>query len=129
MMKTLLQIVALIALIVPVLSAQTQPTAEELIKAIERISKGSRYVSESLAEQLANNLGSPASEISHEKLSDREFQVMLHIGSGKTPQEITKKLSVSLSTVNTYRQRILQKMDMNSNLDLVRYCLKENLVD
>ncbi len=101
----------------------------ELIRAIERISKGGRYVSESLAELLANNLGSPASEISHEKLSDREFQVLLHIGSGKTPQEITKKLSVSLSTINTYRQRILQKMDMKSNLELVRYCLKENLVD
>ena len=109
------------------LTKSTAPT--ELIKAIERIWKGGRYVSEELADQLAVELRSPASDSSHEKLSDREFQVLLLIGAGKAPQEITNDLSVSLSTVNTYRQRVLLKMNVKSNQELIRYCLKNNLVD
>ncbi len=101
----------------------------ELIKAIERISKGGRYVSEELADQLAIALRSPASDIPHEKLSDREFQVLLLIGSGIAPQEMTDIMSVSLSTVNTYRQRILQKMNMRSSQEIIRYCIKSDLVE
>jgi len=108
----------------------TKSTATtELIKAIDRIWKGGRYVSETVAEYLAIEVGAPPSESLHEKLSDREFQVLLLIGSGEAPQDMTKTLSVSLSTVNTYRQRILQKMNMSSNQQLIRYCIKGKLVD
>jgi DNA-binding NarL/FixJ family response regulator len=102
---------------------------EELVKAVERIWKGGRYISVELADQLAIDLGSPTSDTPHEKLSDREFQVLLLIGSGKAPKEIATILSVSLSTVNTYRQRILTKMSLTSNPELIRYCLKNDLVD
>lgn len=101
----------------------------ELIKAIERIYKGSRYVSENVADILAVEIGSPLTSTPHEKLSDREFQVLLLIGSGKSTQNVSKKLSVSLSTVNTYRKRILDKMRLQSNLELIRYCIKKNLVE
>jgi len=108
----------------------TKSTATtELIKAIDRIWKGGRYVSETVAEYLAIEVGAPPSESLHEKLSDREFQVLLLIGSGEAPQDMRKTLSVSLSTINTYRQRILQKMNMSSNQQLIRYCIKGNLVD
>jgi DNA-binding NarL/FixJ family response regulator len=102
---------------------------KELIKAIERIWRGGRYVSEELADQLAVELGSPVSETPHESLSDREFQVLLLIGAGKAPQQMTDILSVSLSTINTYRQRILMKMNMGANPELIRYCIKNDLVD
>jgi len=101
----------------------------ELIKAIERIYQGSRYVSETLADRLAVEVGSSQSSLPHEKLSDREFQVLLLIGSGKTLQEVCKALSVSLSTVNTYRRRILDKTYMQSNPEIIKYCIKKNLVD
>lgn len=108
----------------------TKSTATtELIKAIDRIWKGGRYVSETVADYLAIEVGSPQTEYPHEKLSDREFQVLLLIGSGEAPQDMTKTLSVSLSTINTYRQRILQKMNMSSNQQLIRYCIKGKLVD
>jgi len=108
----------------------TKSTATiELLRAIDRIWKGGRYVSETVADYLAIEVGSPASESLHEKLSDREFQVLLLIGSGEAPRDMTKTLSVSLSTINTYRQRILQKMNMSSNQELIRYCIKGKLVD
>ena len=101
----------------------------ELIKAIERIRTGGRYISEEVADHLALEVGSPQFDILHEKLSDREFQVLLLIGSGESPQDMTKTLSVSLSTISTYRQRILQKMNMSSNQELIRYCIKGKLID
>lgn len=101
----------------------------ELVKAIERIWKGGRYVSEELADLLAVEIESPVSETPHEKLSDREFQVLLLIGSGKATRDMAKELSVSLSAINTYRQRILRKMNMKSNPELIRYCIKNDLVD
>ncbi len=108
----------------------TKSTAStELIKAIDRIWRGGRYISEMVADCLALELESPQFEILHEKLSDREFQVLLLIGSGESPQNMTKTLSVSPSTISTYRQRILQKMNMSSNQELIRYCIKGKLVN
>jgi len=108
----------------------TKSTASsELLNAIERIWKGGRYISEIVADHLAIEVGLPLCKSLHEKLSDREFQVLLLIGSGEAPQDMTKILSVSLSTINTYRQRILQKMNMSSNQELIRYCIKGELVD
>ena len=101
----------------------------ELIKAIERIWKGGHYVNEKLADYLAVEIKSKPSDSPHEKLSDREFQVLLLIGSGKAPKDISKSLSVSQSTINTYRLRILEKMNLSSNQELIRYCIKGELVD
>jgi DNA-binding NarL/FixJ family response regulator len=106
-----------------------QSAAEELVKSIKRISQGGRYVSESLADKLAFNLTSPKSEKPHELLSDREFQVLLLIGSGKTIKETGEELSVSLSTINTYRKRIFEKMKLETNQELIRYTIINNLID
>jgi DNA-binding NarL/FixJ family response regulator len=103
--------------------------AEDLIKAIQRIERGGRYVSEELADRLAYELSQDKSEVLHEKLSDREFEVLRLIGSGSTSQDIAKTLSISLSTVNTYRKRILSKMDMTSNQQLMRYAITNQLID
>ena len=102
---------------------------EELVKAIHKVYDGRRYVSNSLAEKLAFDLEAGSEKALHEKLSDREFQVMQLIGTGKTIIEIADALSLSHSTVNTYRQRILEKMDMRSNAELIYYVIKNNLVD
>ena len=106
-----------------------QSASDELVKAIRRISKGGRYVSESLADKLAFNLNSPKTEKPHELLSDREFQVLLLIGSGKPTKEAGKELSVSLSTINTYRKRIFEKMNLETNQELIRYTIINNLID
>jgi DNA-binding NarL/FixJ family response regulator len=103
--------------------------SEELIRALVRISKGGRYITEELADNLAEAVGSPEREIPHDSLSDREFQILLLIGEGESARQITKSLSLSLSSVNTYRKRILQKLNLKTNSELIRYALKSNLVD
>jgi two-component system invasion response regulator UvrY len=101
---------------------------EELVKAARKVMSGGRYVSDSLAEKLANTLEKKHSDISHHALSDREFQVLLLIGSGKTVSEIGVELSLSVKTVSTYRTRILQKMSLNTNAEMTRYCFENKLV-
>lgn len=101
----------------------------ELIKAIRKVMQGRKYVSESLAEKLAFGLESDSGRPPHEKLSDREFQVLCLLGSGSGINAIASRLSLSVSTVNTYRSRILEKMDMKTNMELIHYCVKNNLVD
>jgi DNA-binding NarL/FixJ family response regulator len=103
--------------------------SEELVRAIRRISRGGKYVSESLADQLVGELTHDKSATPHELLSDREFQVLMLIGAGKSVQEITDALSVSLSSVNTYRRRILDKMELKTTQELMRYAIKNGLVD
>lgn len=103
--------------------------ADELVKAIRRVANGNKYVSESLAERLADAITQDDTNKPHELLSDREFQVLMLIGSGKSMQEITGALSVSLSTVNTYRRRILDKMNLETTQELIRYAIKNGLVD
>lgn len=101
---------------------------EELVQAIRKIVGGGKYVSLSLAEQLATELET-GSRPPHETLSDREYQVMCMIASGKKSSEIAEELSVSLSTVNTYRNRIFEKMKMQSNVELTRYALENELIE
>jgi two-component system invasion response regulator UvrY len=102
---------------------------DELIKAIRKISTGRKYVSSTLAEKLASNLEDGAERPAHEKLSDREYEVMCLIASGKALKEIAEKLCLSGKTISTYRSRILEKMKMKNNAELTHYAIKHNLVD
>jgi len=102
---------------------------EELKQAIKKITAGGRYVSATLAEKLALDLREGADLPLHELLSDREFQVLRMIASGKTVKEISMDLSLSVKTVSTYRARIMEKTGMKTNADLIRYALQSQLVD
>ncbi len=102
---------------------------DELKEAIKRIVAGGRYVSATLAETLAVDLRRGADLPLHELLSDREFQVLRMIASGKTVKEVADELSLSVKTVSTYRSRILEKTGMKTNAELIRYALQTQLVD
>ena len=102
---------------------------EELVRAIRKILRGGKYVSSALAEKMAFNLDMEAGKPLHETLSDREYQVMLMIASGKTTSEIAEEMALSIKTVSTYRARILEKMKMKSNADFTYYVIKNNLID
>ena len=101
---------------------------DELIKAIKKIATGRKYVSNSLAEKLAFNLEIDTEKPLHECLSNREYQVMCMIASGKTVKNIAEKLSLSVNTVSTYRFRVLDKMRMKTNSELTHYAIKNRLV-
>jgi DNA-binding NarL/FixJ family response regulator len=100
---------------------------EDLIKAIRKIISGGKYISPSLAERLASGVAS-SEESPQERLSDREFQIMCLIASGKSLKEIGETLFISGKTVSSYRARILEKMNMSTNADLTRYALEHHLV-
>lgn len=106
-----------------------QGAVDELVHAIRKVVEGGKYVSSALAEQMATDLGNVGGKPLHETLSDREFQVMRLIAAGKKSHEIAEELSVSLSTVNTYRSRILEKMNMQSNVELARYAIENGLIE
>ena len=101
----------------------------ELIQAIQDIASGRRYITSTLADRLAFALESDTEKLPHETLSDREYQVMVKIAAGKSIKEIADELFLSQNTINTYRQRILDKMKMKSNTDLARYTMKHQLID
>ena len=105
-----------------------ESVTEELIDAIRKVSKGMKYVSSHLAQEIAFALDLDTERPIQETLSDREFQVLCMIASGKTPREIAEELSLSVKTVSTYRSRILEKMRMKSNAELTNYAIKNNLV-
>lgn len=99
----------------------------ELVDAIEQILSGKKYISPSVAQQLASQLDAPG-EDPHDRLSDREYQTLLLIASGKTVSEISNELSLSISTISTYRARILEKMGLKTNAELTSYAIRRNLV-
>jgi DNA-binding NarL/FixJ family response regulator len=102
---------------------------DELIAAIRKISSGGKYVSASLAERLASRLDhNRPDESFHEQLSDREYQIMCMIATGKTQTQIANELSLSIKTVSTYRTRILKKMSMKNNAEITRYAIENGLV-
>lgn len=101
----------------------------ELVKAIRQISQGKKYISPSLAEKLAVDLEISPDRPPHETLSDREYQVMCMIASGKMLKEIADTLSLSIKTISTYRSRILEKMNMKTNAELTHYAIKNRLVE
>jgi DNA-binding NarL/FixJ family response regulator len=101
----------------------------ELVNAIRKVAKGGRYVSTSLGERLAQELAGDSERPVHERLSDREYQIMWMIASGKTVGEVAEQLFLSPNTVSTYRARILRKMNMKSNAELMHYAIAHHLVD
>lgn len=110
------------------LTKESAPT--ELIKAVKRIASGGKYVSPLFAEKMASKLDkSRGGDVPHERLSDREFQIMRMIAAGFTPKAIADKVCLSVRTVNSYRMRILEKMDMKTNAEIVRYALENKLID
>jgi DNA-binding NarL/FixJ family response regulator len=102
---------------------------EELVGAIRKVLAGGRYVSPSLAEKLATYVSSDAPKPPQELLSDREFQVLRLIASGKMVSEIAKELSLSVKTISTYRSRILEKMGLRNNAELMHYAIQHQLTE
>ncbi|HEX6728006.1 MAG TPA: response regulator transcription factor [Nitrospira sp.] len=100
---------------------------EELVKAITKVRSGGKYVSPSLAEALVTTVKTGAAKEPHELLSDREYQVLCLIGSGQTVGDIAGRTNLSVSTISTYRARILEKMRMKTNAELTRYVLQQGL--
>jgi len=101
---------------------------EELIGAIKKVARGGKYVSTDLAEKLVENLGKDTEKPDHTMLSDREYQVMTMIASGKTVKEIADELSLSVKTISTNRTRALKKMGMKNNAEFTYYAIKQDLV-
>lgn len=101
---------------------------ENIIKAIQTLQLGKKFITPSIAEKLAEALGDDTSLQSHETLSDREFDVFKLIASGKSVSEIAAQLSLSTTTVSTYRSRIMEKMSLKSNAELTRYALEKKLI-
>jgi DNA-binding NarL/FixJ family response regulator len=108
---------------------QKESAPAELVTAIRKIARGGRYVTPSLAEKLALELVGPGEGEPHELLSDREYQVLTLIASGKGIKEIALELSLSAPTIATYRSRVMTKLGLVSTVDLVRYALAHKLVD
>lgn len=103
--------------------------SEQLVAAVTKVMRGGRYVSETLAERLALGAsGAQPLESPHERLSDRELDVMRGIASGSSVSEIAAQMHLSVKTVSTYRARLLEKMGMSSNAELTRYALEHHLV-
>ncbi|MEO7093683.1 MAG: response regulator transcription factor [Polyangiales bacterium] len=100
---------------------------EALIDAVQKVTRGGKYISQAVAERMASDLGGRAS-VPHERLSDREFEVMRGIAEGNTVSEIASRMHLSVKTVSTYRTRLLEKMGMDSNAELTRYAIQNQLV-
>lgn len=101
---------------------------EELIDAIRRIAAGGRYISPELAETLASLVAGDASGQPHERLSNRELEILKLLASGKTVSQIGQSLSLSVKTISTHRTRILKKMEMKTNAELMHYAVRHALV-
>ena len=100
----------------------------DLVTAINQLLSGRKYISASVAQLLASQFSTETVEESHNHLSDREYQIMLLIAQGNTVTEISDNLSLSASTVSTYRSRILEKMNMKNNAELMNYVIRRNMV-
>jgi DNA-binding NarL/FixJ family response regulator len=107
------------------LSKESAPT--ELITAIRKVSSGGKYVSSGMAEKLLLSIGDDSGKPLHERLSEREYQILCMISSGKTGKEIATELNLSAKTVSTYRTRILEKMDLKNNAELTHYAIQNGL--
>ncbi|WP_372636678.1 response regulator [Fodinibius sp.] len=104
--------------------------SEELIKAIRKIATEKRkYITSEVAEQLASQVDINQKTSRHEKLSDREFQVLCMIASGQSVTEIAEEFSLSPQTIHTYRSRIKEKMNLSSNVEMTRYAIEHNLIE
>jgi two-component system, NarL family, invasion response regulator UvrY len=106
-----------------------ESACDQLVKAIRKVFDGGKYVSAALAERIASNLAADNNIAPHEKLSDREYQVMCMIASGKTVGEIARELFLSEKTISTHRTRLLEKMSMKTNAQLTYYAIQNHLID
>ena len=102
--------------------------SELLVEAVRKVASGGKYISPELTDKLVTDLTSNSEKPAHEILTDREFQVFRGLASGKKIKEIADELCLSINTISTYRARILQKMDLQNNAELIRYALKMGLV-
>jgi DNA-binding NarL/FixJ family response regulator len=102
---------------------------DELITAIRKVSQGGKYVSLSLAERLAKEMEVDVNGPPHERLSDREYQVMHMIATGKSVKNIAEELSLSVKTISTFRTRILEKMNMKNNAEIIHYAIRQGLIE
>jgi two-component system invasion response regulator UvrY len=109
------------------LNKQSAPA--DLVVAIRQVASGKKYISAALAQELANQIGDDHDAPLHETLSDREYQTLTMIASGKTVSEIAAELSLSVKTISMYRSRLLQKMKLRHNAELTHYAIKNRLVD
>src|SRR5258706_12502918 len=108
----------------------TKESAPELlVSAIRRIITGGKYISPQLADKLAEALSEKNKESPHDKISDREFQIFVMIASGKKASDIAKELFLSIHTINTYRARILEKMELKSSVEMTHYAMENGLID
>jgi len=101
----------------------------ELVKAVEKVTRGGRYISESVADRLLGYFDDHPDRPPHKALSDREYEVMLRLAGGRTTKQIAEELFLSVNTISTYRARILEKMKLKNNAELIRYALKNDLLD
>lgn len=108
------------------LNKQSAPA--ELVTALRDVAGGRKYISPSLAQELANRIGSDTDYPPHENLSDREYQTLVMIASGKTVGDIADELSLSVKTISMYRSRLLQKMKMRHNAEMTHYAIRNRLV-
>ena len=103
-----------------------ESASRELCNAVRKLLSGGKYISASLGEQLAGEIQSPQRD-AHETLSNREYQVMLLIAAGKVPKEIGSELSLSAKTISTYRSRVLEKLKLRNNAEIMRYVVERKL--
>ena len=101
---------------------------QELVNAVEKVLSGKKFISPGVAEKLVDTFDNESDDISHEVLSDREFDVFKLMASGMSITEIAALLQLNVSTISTYRARIFEKMKMKSNADIIRYALEKKLI-
>jgi DNA-binding NarL/FixJ family response regulator len=106
-----------------------ESASAELVEAIRKVVRGGKYVGTALAEQIAIDLGSTTDRPMHETLSNREYEILRLMASGKTVSTIADELALSVKTVSSYRRRILDKMNMKTNAELIRYAIKSGVVE
>lgn len=102
---------------------------DSLVTAVRTVLSGKIYISSKLAELLAQDLVIDENKKPHELLSEREFQVLLLLGKSKTVSQIAETLFLSVTTISTYRARVLEKMKLKNNSELIQYCIKNNLIE
>lgn len=105
-----------------------ESAAEEIVAAIRLVVSGKKYISAAVAEQLATTIGMPENALAHDALSGRELQIVQFIAAGKRTREISEELSLSVNTIATYRRRIMEKLNLRSDVEITRYAIEHKLV-
>ena len=104
-------------------------STDELLAAVRKVAQKGVYVSPSIMEKMVGRIGQDANEVPEAALSDREMQVLIQLARGSTSREVSKSLSLSLSTIETYRSRILEKLNLRNNSDMTRFAIRRGLID